>query len=364
MNVQAFLITFREAFEAILIVGIIITYLNRIGQSKWNKWVYTGVALAILASLGVAFVFQTILVGYEAMGSQDYLRIGILFVSSGLLTHMILFMSKQNREMRSKLQNKVALILSAGGALNMIVHSFLVTLREGVETVFFFAAIAQGNISQALQSWGALLGLATAVLLGWIVFKSSKRIPVGSFFKVTGVFLVMIAAGLFVQAIGVMQDLRLMGTFYHTAGGEIGHVYNIVWLMPEHPIDEANYIRDTGHHPLISGQVGVFFKAFLGYSQAPSVEEFVGYWLYYLFVFALLARQKKLAALQAAQAGKPQSGGISASAGEAASGSGASHRPADGRVPSAGCGQPGQDAASGGEVKQAGASAFTAGAKT
>ncbi|QYR22065.1 FTR1 family protein [Paenibacillus sp. sptzw28] len=298
MNLQAFLITFREGFEAILIVGIIVSYLKRIGQSRWSKWVWLGVTLAVIASFGVAFVFQTVLDGYATMGSKDYLRIGILLVSSALLTHMILFMSKQNREMRNKLQNKVELILTTGGAINMVVHSFLVTLREGVETVFFFAAISQGDISQALQSWGALLGLLCAAVLGLVVFKGSKKVQIGTFFKATSVFLILIAAGLFVQAIGVMQDLKLIGTVYHTPGGDVGEVYDITWLMPEHPIDEANYIRDTGHHPLINGQVGIFFKAFLGYSEAPSVEEFAGYWLYFVFVFILLARQKKVASME------------------------------------------------------------------
>ncbi|WP_308636692.1 FTR1 family iron permease [Paenibacillus silvisoli] len=302
MNLQAFLITFREGFEAILIVGIIIAYLNRIGQSKWNKWVWVGVLMAVVASLGVALLFQIVLDGYATMGSKDYLRIGILLVSAGLLTHMILFMSKQNRDMRSRLQNKVALILTAGGALNMIVHSFLVTLREGVETVFFFAAISGGDISQALQSWGALTGLLTAAVLGVIVFKSSKRIQLSTFFRVTSVFLIMIAAGLFVQAIGVMQDLKIIGSVYKTPGGEIAAMYDLTWFMPEHPIDETNYIRDTGHHPVLNGQVGIFFKAFLGYTQDPSLEEFVLYWAYYLFVFVLIARQKKLMTLEEAKA--------------------------------------------------------------
>ncbi|RAP73993.1 FTR1 family iron permease [Paenibacillus montanisoli] len=306
MNLQAFLITFREAFEAILIVGIIITYLNRIGQSKWNKWVWVGVLMAVAASLGVALLFQIVLDGYATMGSKDYLRIGILLVSAGLLTHMILFMSKQNRDMRSKLQNKVALILTAGGALNMIVHSFLVTLREGVETVFFFAAISGGDISQALQSWGALTGLLAAAVLGLVVFKSSKRIQISTFFRVTSVFLIMIAAGLFVQAVGVMQDLKIIGSVYKTAGGENAAMYDLTWFMPEHPIDETNYIRDTGEHPVLNGQIGIFFKAFLGYTQDPSLEEFVLYWMYYLFVFVLIARQKKLMALGEAKTDEEQ----------------------------------------------------------
>ncbi|TFE25017.1 FTR1 family iron permease [Cohnella luojiensis] len=293
MDMQAFLITFREALEAILIVGVILTYLGRIGQTSWSKWVWVGVVLAIAASYGVALVFQILLTGFASMGSQNYLKIGIMMVSCGLLTHMVLFMSKQGRNMQGKVESKIATILTVGGAINMVLHSFLVVVREGVETVFFFAAITGGDIQKALESWGALSGLILAVVIGYLFFKGTKKIKVKTFFRITSVFLMMISAGLLVQAVGIMQDIGMIGSFYHTAGGEIGELYNITAFMPEHPVDEIQYIRDTGNHPLINGQVGIFFKAFLGYTQNPSLEEFVVYWGYYFMLFVMLSMQKK-----------------------------------------------------------------------
>jgi high-affinity iron transporter len=293
LDLQAFLITFREALEAILIVGVILTYLNRIQMQRWNKWVAVGVFFALLVSYALALVFQILLTGFATMGSQNYLKIGIMLASSGLLTHMILFMSKQNSEMQGKIQSKIAHILTVGGAINMVVHSFLVVVREGVETVFFFAAITGGDIQKALQSWGALAGLILALVVGILFFKGTKKIRLRTFFRITSAFLLIISAGLFVQAIGIMQDLGIMGSVYRTAGHEIGEIYNVTAFMPEHPIDETQYIRDTGRHPLINGQVGIFMKAFFGYTQNPSLEEFVFYWGYYISVFVLLGIQKK-----------------------------------------------------------------------
>lgn len=293
MNVQSFLITFREAFEAILIVGIIMTYLKRIGQTQWNKWVWVGVVLALAASYGVALVFQTVLTGFATMGSQNYLKIGIMLVSCVLLSHMVLFMGQQSRSIQGKLENKISAILTVGGVLNMIVHSFLVVVREGVETVFFFAAITGGDIQKALQSWGALIGLAAALVVGYLFFKGTRKIQLKTFFRITSVFLMMIAGGLLVQAVGIMQDIGIMGTVYKTAGGEVGEIYNLTAVMPEHPLDETQHIRDTGEQPLISGQVGIFFKAFLGYTQNPSVEEFVLYWAFYLAIIIMQGLQKK-----------------------------------------------------------------------
>lgn len=301
MNFQAFLITFREALEALLIVGVIVAYLNRIGQQRWKKWVGVGAALAIVASFLVALLFQVVLTGFATMASQVYLKIGIMFVSVALITHMILFMAKQQKDMQGAVQSKLTYIMTTGSAINMIVHSFLVVLREGVETVFFFAAISGGDISKAITSWGASLGVIVACVVAYAFFKGTKRVSLGKFFKATGILLMIIAAGLLVQGVGILQDLGYMGSVYRTAGGQIGEVYNLTGIMPEHPIDGIQYERDTGVKPLIDGQVGVFMKGIFGYTQNPSVEEFVIYWAYYIFVIALLARTKKKEQQEAAK---------------------------------------------------------------
>ncbi|ANE48900.1 iron permease [Paenibacillus swuensis] len=293
MDLQAFLITFREALEAILIVGVIVTYLKRIDQSQWNKWVWMGVILALGASYVVALLFQVVLTGYGMMSSQNYLKMGIMVVSALLLTHMILFMSKQGRDLEGEVKTQVTKILTTGSIINMVLHSFLIVLREGVETVFFFAAITGGDIGRALESWGALFGVILALIIGYLFFRSARKVKLSTFFRVTSFFLMLIAAGLLVQAVGIAQDLKIIGTVYRTAGGEVGEVYNITFLMPEHPLDEQQYIRDTGEKPLINGQVGTFLKAFLGYSQNPSVEEFGLYWLFYFVVYILLSAKKK-----------------------------------------------------------------------
>jgi high-affinity iron transporter len=303
MNVQAFLITFREALEAMLIVGIIVTYLNKIGQPQWKKWVGVGVIMALFASFGAALLFQLVLTGFGTMASQVYLKFGIMFISVGLLTHMILFMAKQSKEMEAQMHTKLAYILTTGSALNMVLHSFLVTLREGVETVLFFAAISGGDISKALSSWGALIGVIAAGILSYFIFRGTRRVPLGKFFRITGMFLMIISAGLLIQGIGILQDLGYMGSVYRTPAGDIGAVYNITGFMAEHPIDQQQYARDTGHQPLINGQIGLFLKAIAGYTQDPSVEEFTIYWGYYVLVLFLLAREKKKGEASAARSG-------------------------------------------------------------
>lgn len=284
MEIQALLITFREALEALLIVGIIISYLKRVKRPEFTKYVWLGAGLAVVASFGVALLFQIVFTGFAAMGSQMYLKVSIMFVSALLLTQMVFWMAKQSRDIKGQVQGKLDQFITAGNVFGMVVHSFLVVVREGVETVFFFAAITGGDIGKAMQGWGAISGVVLAAIVCYFFFKGTMRIPLKTFFKVTGAFIIMIAAGLLVQCVSMLQDLNVIGSL-------VPHLYDLTWLMPEHPIDYEHYLRDTGHAPLISGQVGIFLKALFGYSSMPSIEEVLVYLGYFAALYLMIVRR-------------------------------------------------------------------------
>jgi high-affinity iron transporter len=295
MEVQALLITFREALEALLIVGIITSYLKRVDHQEYTKYVWLGAGLAILASVGVAILFQVVFTGFAAMGSETYLKIGIMFVSAILLTQMVFWMAEHSRDMKKSVEGKMDQFITTGNVIGMVIHSFLVVLREGVETVFFFAAITHGNIGAAMRGWGAAAGMAIAAVVSYFFFKGTMRVPLKTFFKVTGAFIVLIAAGLLVQGISMLQDLNIIGSV-------MPHVYDLTWLLPEHPIDYEHYLRDHGVAPVFSGEVGVFLKALFGYSSMPSLEEVIAYVGYFVVIYLLVtSRHAKINKKQAEQ---------------------------------------------------------------
>lgn len=299
MEVQALLITFREALEALLIVGIITSYLKRVDHREYTKYVWLGAGLAVLASIGVAILFQVVFTGFAAMGSETYLKIGIMFVSAVLLTQMVFWMAEHSRNIKESVEGKMDQFITTGNVIGMVVHSFLVVLREGVETVFFFAAITHGNIGAAMQGWGAATGIAIAVIVSYLFFKGTMRIPLKTFFKVTGAFIVLIAAGLLVQGISMLQDLNIIGSV-------MPHVYDLTWLLPEHPIDYEHYLRDHGVAPVFSGEVGVFLKALFGYSSMPSLEEIIAYIGYFVVVYLLVTSRNATKTKTAVQALEPK----------------------------------------------------------
>ncbi|MGG3918610.1 FTR1 family protein [Parageobacillus thermoglucosidasius] len=299
MEVQALLITFREALEALLIVGIITSYLKRVDHREYTKYVWLGAGLAVLASVGVAILFQVVFTGFAAMGSETYLKIGIMFVSAVLLTQMVFWMAEHSRNIKESVEGKMDQFITTGNVIGMVVHSFLVVLREGVETVFFFAAITHGNIGAAMQGWGAATGIAIAVIVSYLFFKGTMRFPLKTFFKVTGAFIVLIAAGLLVQGISMLQDLNIIGSV-------MPHVYDLTWLLPEHPIDYEHYLRDHGVAPVFSGEVGVFLKALFGYSSMPSLEEIIAYIGYFVVVYLLVTSRNATKTKTAVQALEPK----------------------------------------------------------
>ncbi|WP_078413970.1 FTR1 family iron permease [Priestia abyssalis] len=286
MEIQALLITFREVLEALLIVGIITTYLKRTNNKKYTKYVWFGAGLAVLASIGVAMLFQIVFTGFAAMGSEMYLKISIIFISAILLTQMIFWMAEHSRDLKGNMEGKMNKFISTGNIIGMIIHSFLVVLREGVETVFFFAAITGGNIGAAMQGWGAITGAIIAVIVSYFFFKGTMRVPLKTFFKVTGAFILLIAAGLLVQGVSMLQDLNIIGSV-------IPHLYDLTWFLPEHPIDYAHYVRDYGTAPLLSGDIGIFLKALFGYSSMPSIEEVIVYIGYFVVIYLLVNAQNE-----------------------------------------------------------------------
>ncbi|MGD8191263.1 FTR1 family iron permease [Brevibacillus ginsengisoli] len=299
MELQALLITFREALEALLIVGIINSYLKRVNRPEYTKYVWLGASLAVIASLGLAMVFQIVLDGFASMGAQNYLKVTIMFISAGLLTQMVFWMAEQSKQIAGKVQGKYDKYITTGNVVGMVIHAFLVVLREGVETVFFFAAITGGDIGKAMQNWGSVTGIAIAAIVAFLFFRGTMKVPLKTFFKVTGVFIVLIAGGLLVQGVAILQDMNIIGSV-------APHLYDLTWFMPEHPIDELHFIRDTGHSPVFSGNMGVFLKALFGYSSSPSLEEVLVYWGYFVSLYLLIRGRDSKTAVQGASDGKSE----------------------------------------------------------
>ena len=251
----AALITLREGLEAALIVGILLGYLAKIGQGDRRAFIWGGVVVAASASVLLAALIQILGLNLEGWAEQIF-EGATMFLAVGVLTWMIFWMRYQARLLKNELERGVQQAVATGRNIGLFSLAFIAVFREGVETALFLSAAAFVDSGQGTLA-GAALGLAVAVLLGYLVYASTVRLNVRTFFNVTSVLLLLFAAGLLSHGIHEFQEAGLMPT-----------VSGQVWDT-NHLLDEAS-------------PTGELLKALFGYNGNPSLEEVVGYVLYWL----------------------------------------------------------------------------------
>ena len=196
-----FVIGLREGLEAALIVGIIAAFLKQSNRADAIRQVWFGVGVAVAICLGVGVLLQ-LLRSELPQRQQEMLECVVAGVAVLMVTYMILWMRRHSRDLRSSLQGAAGSALARGSAGALIVMAFLAVFREGFETAVFLLAAFQSAVSPIQAGIGVVLGVAVATVLGYLVYRGGIRLNLSRFFRITGVVLVLVAAGL------VMSTLR------------------------------------------------------------------------------------------------------------------------------------------------------------
>ncbi|MEU6771557.1 iron uptake transporter permease EfeU [Streptomyces sp. NPDC046759] len=200
-----YLIGLREGLEASLVVCILIAYLVKTGRRDALRpiWTGIGIAIAIAMGFGCALEFGSQELTFEA---QEALGGSLSVVAVGLVTWMVFWMRRTARHLRSQLHGRLDAALAMGtGAL--VATAFLAVGREGLETALFvWASVHAASDGTPRPLIGVALGLATAVLLGWLFYRGALRIDLAKFFTWTGGMLVVVAAGVLAYGFHDLQE--------------------------------------------------------------------------------------------------------------------------------------------------------------
>jgi high-affinity iron transporter len=248
------LIMLREGFEAALVVAIVFAYLRRIGRLDLARSVWHGVALATAAAFAVGIVVR---VSVGSLEGDARLRAfaAISGVAAVVLTWMVFWMRCQSRLIKGNLERKVDAAIRSDNTRRAIVAVALVAvLREGIEAALFLIAAGTDESGGAVVV-GALLGLVLASLLAYVVYWGGRSMPMKAFFTVTGLVLIVFAAGLVAKTVLLLQTSGDLGSF------NLNDVYDL-----------------TAYHWLTQQtQEGKFLAALFGWDPRPSIEQVVAW---------------------------------------------------------------------------------------
>ncbi|MFI9744130.1 iron uptake transporter permease EfeU [Streptomyces sp. NPDC052494] len=204
-----YLIGLREGLEASLVVCILIAYLVKTGRRDALKpiWIGIGVAVGVALAFGAGLEFGSQELTFEA---QELLGGSLSIVAVVLVTWMVFWMRRTARRLKAELHGRLDAALQMGtGAL--VATAFLAVGREGLETALFvWASVRASSDGSYAPLAGVVLGLLTAVLLGWLFYRGALRINLAKFFTWTGGMLVVVAAGVLAYGVHDLQEARFL----------------------------------------------------------------------------------------------------------------------------------------------------------
>ena len=256
-----FVIGLREGLEAALIVGIVAAFLAQRGRSDALRLVWLGIALAIAACVLFAVALQVFSSNLPQQ-QQEAFETVISVVAVVMVTYMIVWMRRHSRSLKRDLEEATGSALATGAAWALVLMAVLAVLREGFETSVFLLAAFNASGSPLAAGFGALIGIVVAAFIGWGMFHGGRRINLARFFRITGVVLVFVAAGLVATAIHTAHEAGWI-SFGQT------QIADFSWFMP------------------VGSVVSALLTGVLGIQPQPVAIEFVG-WLLYLIPMLLI----------------------------------------------------------------------------
>jgi high-affinity iron transporter len=253
------IIVFREVLEASLIVGILYTYLNQTNQKKSIPILWQGVIAALVASILGSFLFQKLAGGFQ--GQAEKLFEGfVMIIAAVILGSMIVWMAK-NKNIAEDLKDKADQALSSSKVnYGIFALAFISVFREGIETILFLYGVMmkEGSLSISLSLLGAFIGVGIGVL----IFVQGKKVPLKTFFNVSSVLLIFVAAGMLAYGVHELESAGLIPN------------YGRIWDINPVKLPDGSYplFHDKGH-------IGSLFKGLFGYNGDPSMIELISWFL-------------------------------------------------------------------------------------
>ena len=250
----------REGIEASMIVAILLAYLNRLGRREHFKDVFLGVGAALVLATGGGLAAYYTIRSYAGSRAQTIFETGTYILAAAVLTYMTFWMRNHARSISKELRSKAEAALDGKARWGLGLLAFQAVGREGLETVVFTLAIIFSTSTAGALS-GAVIGLAGALVLAFVIYRLGHKLNLSRFFTVIGCLLMVFAAGLLADTV---ENLQALG-----------------WVRV---LDVPMW--HTGQMLSQDSAVGDVLHSFFGYSDAPTPLQLIVYVAYLAIVIA------------------------------------------------------------------------------
>jgi high-affinity iron transporter len=262
----AFLLTLREALEAVLIIGIVSTTLRTTQRTSQQRYVWAGTVAGILLSVVIALALN--LFGTQLEGIAEEIFEGtMMFLAAMVLTWMIFWMQNQSSQLSQQLRQQVKNADQEKRGFPLFSIAFLAIFREGLELSLFLTAASFDREQTGILT-GFLIGMGVAIILGWALTRGLLRLNIRRFFLITSFLLILVAGGLVAHAIHEFNEI-----------GWIPAIVEHVW--------DLNPWFDEKSLP------GQLMTSLFGYNANPSLSEVMGSTAYFGGLLYILYRRRR-----------------------------------------------------------------------
>lgn len=270
---QVAFIVWRESVEALLVVGILFTWLRASPEGRRGlPWLWGGVAAGLVLAFALALVLMGVSTWLSDTG-QEWFQAVMALVACALVVQMVLWMKKHGRTLKNELVSGAASNVRRDSWWGLLILVMIAVAREGSETVVFLwgtvLAGAQQNDAWALAAAG-LGGFILALFTFYLLQLGGKIITWRRFFQLTEILLLLLAGSLLVTGLDHLVSLEVLPT-----------IVDPVW-------DTSAWLDD-------SSGLGKVLADFAGYRAMPSLTHVIIFALYWLGVVLLLQRYRSQA---------------------------------------------------------------------
>lgn len=207
--IGAFTILLREGLEALLIIVAMLAFLRKADRPDMVRYVHGG-WVAALGAGALTWAIATYFIGVSGASRELTEGFGSLFAAIVLLSVGIWMHGKsQAGEWQRYVHDKLGSALTQSSAWFLFGLAFLVVYREVFETILFYATLtAQGNGTTVIA--GAVSAMAMLAVIGWIMLRYSRTLPVAAFFKYSSWLIAVLAVVLAGKGVAALQEAGMI----------------------------------------------------------------------------------------------------------------------------------------------------------